>query len=94
MKRLLRLVWPSDYYALLLFHVGTADTIWDDLEHIKHDYKALRVSNIGALVVFFLILAVMGKSLRKNGWMLWVSNSLHSRGFYFKTVGLLGRDRI
>lgn len=80
MERLLRFVWPSDYYALLLFHVGTNETARGDLERMKYDYRALgvRLKGMGALVVFFLILAVMRKSLRKNGWMLWVSNSLHS----------------
>lgn len=49
MKRLLRLVWPSDYYALLLFHVGTNKTARGDLEQVKHECRALgvRVKAVG-----------------------------------------------
>lgn len=40
------LVWPSDYYALLLFHMGTNDTA-RHLDSIKSDYGALQGSSQG-----------------------------------------------
>lgn len=41
MERLLRLVWPLDYYLLLLIHVGTNNTARGDLEYIESNYRAL-----------------------------------------------------
>ena len=65
-ERLPRLVQP--YYLLLLFHIGPNDTARDDLESIKCDYVALGaiVKNLGAQVVFSLILLVKGKGLRRT----------------------------
>lgn len=40
-ERLLRLVWPLDYYLLLLIHVGTNNTARGDLEYIESNYRAL-----------------------------------------------------
>jgi len=32
-----KLIWPSDYYSLLLFHVGTDDAAKGNLDNIKND---------------------------------------------------------
>lgn len=42
-ERLPRLFWSSDYFPLLLFHVGTNDTVRGNLECRKHDYIILEV---------------------------------------------------
>lgn len=48
----LSLVWASDFYSLLLFHVDAKYTARGDVEHIKHDYIAVgQVKDIGAWVV-------------------------------------------
>ena len=78
-ERLLMLVWPSEYYPLLLFHVCTDDTARGNLEYIKSDYMNLgmRVKGMGAQVVFYLILLMKGKGLR-SGWILGINNWQHS----------------
>ena len=51
-ESVLSLVWASDFYSLLLFHVDTNDTARGDVERIKHDYIAVgRVKDTGAQVV-------------------------------------------
>lgn len=40
-EELPKLVWPSDYYPLLFFCVGTNDTARENLDRIKSDYRAL-----------------------------------------------------
>lgn len=42
-KRLPKCVQSSDYFPLLLFHVGTNYTGRGNLEHSKHDYITLEV---------------------------------------------------
>ena len=60
MQRLPDRVCPTDYYPLLLFHIGTSDTAVSKLNNIKRDYRELgaAVKNSGALVVFSSILPV------------------------------------
>lgn len=41
--QLLKLVWPSDYYPLLLLHVGINSTSRGGLESMKHDCTAVGV---------------------------------------------------
>ena len=41
------LIWPSDYYSLLLFHVDKNDTASGNLDSIKSDYTALAGSSQG-----------------------------------------------
>lgn len=48
-ESILSLVWASDFYSLLLFHVVTNDTV---MECIKHDFVVGRVKDIGVQVVF------------------------------------------
>jgi len=53
----------TDYYTLLLFHVGTNDTAIQNLGRIKEEFKALGVQakSIRAQVSFSFILPVTGK---------------------------------
>lgn len=80
-EQLISLVWTSDYYALLLFHIGTNETAMD-LEYIKCDYRALgmRVKGMVALLGFdyFLDHGNDQEGFKGKWWMLSVSNSLHS----------------
>ena len=52
--RLPSLVQSTDYYLLLLFHVGTSDTARSSLWSIKKDYRALgaAVRGSGVQAVF------------------------------------------
>lgn len=60
----------TEYYPLLLFHVGTHDTARRSLRNIKKDYKALTaaVRNSGVQVVFSSVLPVNGQAF---GWASW-----------------------
>lgn len=80
-ERLPRFVWSSDYFPLLLFHVGTNDTGRGTLECSKHDYIALEVKakGMGGPGGISLILPVRGKGLMKNGCILWANKQLHSQ---------------
>lgn len=40
-ERLPHLVCPTDYYPLLLFHIGTSETAVSNLKNIKRDYREL-----------------------------------------------------
>lgn len=61
-ERVPKLVQPSDYCPLLLFHVSTSSTARGDLESLKCDYMGpeAMVKGIRAQVVFFSILLVRG----------------------------------
>jgi len=50
-ERVPQLVKSTDYYLLLLFHIGTNDTAGRNLNRIKEDFKALGVKakSFGAL---------------------------------------------
>jgi len=43
-RRLPRLVQSTDYYPLLLFHVGTNNTAKSSLRSIKKNYRALEAA--------------------------------------------------
>ncbi|XP_068784552.1 uncharacterized protein [Struthio camelus] len=106
MERLPRLVHTSDYYPLLLFHVGANDTK-GKLETIKQDFRALGmvVKGLGAQVVFSSILAVRGKDGRSSRPIFQVNNWLRhccwqqgfgfcDHGTLFEDQQLMGRDGI
>lgn len=63
-----KLGWPSDYYTLLLFHVGTNDTDRENLENIKSEYRTLGavVKGVGPPMVFSSILPVRGEGGRRR----------------------------
>ena len=61
-ERLPELVHPTDYYPLLLFHIGTSGTAVNNIKNIRRYYKKLRaaVKNSGAQVLFSSILLIRG----------------------------------
>ncbi|GAB0210389.1 hypothetical protein GRJ2_003504700 [Grus japonensis] len=106
-KRVPQLVKSTDYYPLLLFHVGTNDAASQNLGRIKEDYKALgvQVKNIGAQAIFSSILPVGGKGAARNRHIIHINSWLrvwcHREGFGFYDNGtfyddynLLERDGI
>lgn len=68
MERLPNLVHTSNYYHLLLFHVGIIDKK-GDLETIKWDFRALEtvVKSVGAQVIFSSILHIRVKNDKYTG---------------------------
>ena len=80
MEGLPKLVRPSDYYPLLLFHVDNNDTARGNLDRIKSDYKApgVVVKGVGAQVMFSSILPVRGKDGRRRVLIGQVNNWLWS----------------
>ncbi|XP_068782230.1 uncharacterized protein [Struthio camelus] len=106
MERLPRLVHASDYYPLLIFHVGAND-MKGKLETIKRDFRALGmvVKGLGAQVVFSSILPVRGKDRRRsrrifqvNSWLrrwCWQQGfGFYDHGTLFEDQQLMGRDGI
>ena len=106
-ERVPQLVKSTDYYPLLLFHVGTNDTASRNLGRIKEDYKALGVQakSIGAQVIFSSILPVRGKGVARNrhimqinfwlcGWCCREGFGFYDNGTFFNDYSLLGRDGI
>lgn len=80
MERLLRLIWPFDYYPRLLTHVGTNDTARGDPEQIKGDYMALgsKVKRWReAQMVFSSTLPVKDKDPVRSRHILKISTWLH-----------------
>lgn len=71
-ERLQRVVWPLEYYSLLLFHVGTKGTARGDLEHIESGYMALQVRTKD-----MDSLPLKEKDLQGSECILTVNNWLH-----------------
>lgn len=67
-QQLPRLVRASDYYPLLVLHVGGEEVAKGSLKAIKRDIKALGqlVEGSGAQAVFSSILSVAGKNREWN----------------------------
>ena len=67
-ERLPSLLQSTDYYLLLLFHVGTSDTARNSLRSIKKDYRALGVvaRDSGAQVGFSSIFQVKDKGFERT----------------------------
>lgn len=96
----------TDYYASLLFHVGTNDTTSQNLGRIKEDDKALEVQvrSIGVHIIFSSILLVRRKDAARNKHIMqincWLRIWCCCEGFVFYDNGtffdysLLGRDGI
>jgi len=64
-RKLPRMVRPSDYYPLLLFHVGADEVAVTSLRVIKKEFKALGrlVKESGAQVIFSSLLPVVGRDV-------------------------------
>lgn len=56
---------PSDYYLLLLLHMGKNDAARGNLDIVKSDYRPLRpvIKAMGAQVVFSSVHLVRGKDM-------------------------------
>ena len=67
-KKLPGLVWPSDYYPLLVMQVGGDEIAERSPNAIKRDFRALGqpVEGSGAQVVFSSIPPVAGKSTERS----------------------------
>jgi len=106
-RKLPTLVWPLDYYTLLIFQVGSSEVAARSLRAIKRDFRALGqlVKGSGALVVFCSIPPVAGnnegrrrKSQQINTWLQawchqWDSGFLDHMLLYM-TPGLLVADSV
>jgi len=66
-EKLPSLVQSTNYYPLLLFHVGINDTARRSLRSIKKDYRALgaAVRNSGAQTDFSSVFPVKGKGFER-----------------------------
>lgn len=86
-KVLKNLVLPSEYYPILLFHVGTNDSRLRSFRSIKTNFRAERLlKDSGAEVVFSFILPVIYKDTGRNQWTQTISVWLQTRclsTFYF-----------
>ncbi|XP_075777593.1 uncharacterized protein LOC142827220 [Pelodiscus sinensis] len=97
-EALSRIIRPSDYYPMLLIHVGTNDTARCDTERIKCDYRALgvRVKEFGAQVVFSSILPVKGRGPGRERCILevntWLRRWCRQEGFGFLDHGVLFQE--
>ena len=103
-KKLPSLVWPTDYYPLLLFQVGSDDLgkIWT----LKKNFRASRrqVKGSGAQVVFSSIppaignnegLDVMGHRINTwlRAWCAWQGFGFFDLGSVCKSLGQTEADR-
>jgi len=93
-ERVPQLVKSTDYYLLLLFHVGTNDTASQKVGRIKEDFKALGVKakSFDAQVIFSSILPVGGRRSARN-WSImdinsWLCGWCTMRVLVFMTKGL------
>ncbi|XP_075757100.1 uncharacterized protein LOC142818831 isoform X1 [Pelodiscus sinensis] len=97
-EALSRIIRPSDYYPMLLIHVGTNDTARCDTERIKCGYRALgvRVKEFGAQVVFSSILPVKGRGPGRERCILevnaWLRRWCRQEGFGFLDHGVLFQE--
>ena len=107
-RKLPSLVQPSDYYPLLLFHVGGDEATMHSAKVIKRDFRVsgqfLRES--GAQVIFFSLLPVAGSDIGRNRWTqsinnIWLRRWCHrysfgvlDNGMAYRAPGLLKSDGI
>jgi len=104
-ERVPHLVKSTDYYPLLLFHVGINDTASRNVGRIKEDFKALGVKakSFGSQVIFSSILPVGGRGSAGNrrimdinswlcGWCRREGFGIYDNGTYFNDYNLLERD--
>jgi len=105
-ERVTQLVKSTDYYPLLLFHVGTNDTASRNVGRIKEDFKALGVKgkSSGAQVLFSSTLPVGGRASARNrhimginswlrGWCCREGFGFYHNATFFNDYNLLQKDR-
>jgi len=85
-----RLVQPSDYYPLLLFHMGAGEVAVSSPKAIEKEFKALGqlVKESGAQVIFSSLLPVVGRDVERyrqtqsiNTWLRYWCHH-HKFGFF------------
>jgi len=87
--KLPRLVRPSDYYPLLLFHVGADKVAVSSPKAIKKEFKALGwlVKESGAQVIFSSLLPVVGRDVERHRQTqsinTWLRGWCHRHNFGF-----------
>ena len=107
MRKLPTLVWPSDYYPLLIFQVGSDEVAIRSPRAIKRDFRALGrlVKGSGAQVMFSSVLPVAGNDEGRNRKSqqinTWLQACCHQQNFGFfdhgsvyTTPGLLATDGV
>ena len=105
-RKLPTLVRPADYYALLIFQVGSGEVTTRSLRAIKRDFRALEqlFKGSGAEAVFS-IAPVAGndeggnrKSQQTNtclqAWCHWWNFGVFDHGLIYTAPGLLVTDRV
>ena len=93
-RKLSRLVRPSDYYPLLLFHVGADEVAVSSPRVIKKEFKALGrlVKESGAQVIFSSLLPVVGRDVERHRQTqsinTWLRDWCHRHNFGFFDHGM------
>lgn len=82
-KKLPSLVWPLDYYLLLVFHVGDDEATIHNPRAIKRDFRVLGVllRESGAQVIFSSTLPVASSDTGRNRYQEETGLSLLIHGF-------------
>ncbi|GAB0208393.1 hypothetical protein GRJ2_003305000 [Grus japonensis] len=106
-RKLPSLVQPSDYYPLLLLHVGGDEAVTHNAKAIKRDFRVLGQSlkGSGAQVIFSSLLPVKGSNVGWNRWTQSINAWLrgwcqcHNFGFFdngvaYMAPGLMNPDGI
>ncbi|KAK4832299.1 hypothetical protein QYF61_021698 [Mycteria americana] len=81
-RKLPSLVQPSQYYPLLLFHMGDDEAAVHGPRVIERDFRALGqfMRESGAQVIFSSLLSVVGSDIGRNRWTQSINTWL--RGWY------------
>jgi len=88
-RKLPNLVWPSDYYPLLFFHVGGSEATTHSPRAVKRHFRALGplVRESGAQVIFPSLLPVVnsdtGRSRKSLSINIWLHGWCHHHCFVF-----------
>ena len=106
-RKLPSLVWPLDYYPLLLFRVGGKEAAMCSPRAIKRDFRTLGwlVMESGAQVIFSPLLPVAGSDIGRNshiqsintwlcGWCHHQNFGFFDNGMVYTAPGLLASDGI
>jgi len=88
------MVWPLDYYPLLLFHVSSDEAATHSPKAVKRHFRALGrlVRGSGVHVIFSSLLPVAGSKVGRNRWIrsiMWRHGWCygHSFGFFDNGMG-------
>lgn len=70
MDKMIRCINPTDYYLLVIIHLGTNDVADNSVEWVKMDCEVLsrHLNNVGVQVVFSLIFLVREGGRSRRFW--------------------------